>query len=355
MTASLLASTAAAQSEFDVVAGPYPYDQPDASGDSTAAAAAPWGDITALRATTLADGSVLFQMQFVDLASTTGELRYCIFFEIDGTAYQAGYRGQVIAGSPNGEPTSCTWNGSGTTVGTPAIDAANDIITVAIAKEELGDPGPGVVLSAIEARIGAVVTGVGQGSTNLFDTLTPSVDPVDFVYGSGAALAATAEMLSLAAESTNTTATPGASATLGLTVRNDGNEDATFNAIVSGLPDGFEGAVDPATGSLAVNGSASLTVTVAVPADASATTYAFAVRVDGVNGGNASLDVTLVVEAKVDPSQDDPATAGNDTASGNGTAQGAEDGGGIPGPGGLAGIAALGIALAGGGRMRRRE
>lgn len=353
LTATLLAATATAQVEFDVLAGPYPYEQPDASGDSTAAAAATWGDITALRATTLADGSVLFQMQFVDLARTTGELRYCVFFEVDGTAYQAGYRGQVINGSPNGAPTSCTWSDSGTTVGTPAIDAANDIITVTITAEELENPAPGTMISSIEARIGAVVTGVGQGSTNLFDTLTPSVDPVDFEYGLGAAPSAAA-VLGLTTETANVTAAPGGDATFSVTVVNKGADNATVNATAEGLPEGFGVSVDPANTTLAANETVTLNVTIAVPEDANETAYPFLLRVEGANGGNATLNVTLVVEAPSAPTGDEPTPAGNDTAEGNGTVQ-SDDGAGIPGPGAVAAAGALLAALAGARRLRRRE
>ncbi len=355
MTAPLLAAGAAGQAAFDPVAGPYPYEQPDASGDSTGAAVAQWGDITMLRATTLADGSLLFQMQFVDLARTTGELRYCIFFTIDGDAYQAGYRGQVVNGSPNGATTSCTWNNSGTTVGTPALDASNDIITVTIAPDELGGPAFGTPIAGIVVEIGAVVTGVGQGSRNLFDTLTPSVDPVDFEYGLGAAAPAVAESLALSTTEDRASAAPGQTASFVVIVVNEGDANATFNTTVTGLPHGFDVTVDAANGTVEANGSIALDVTVGVPADADPAEHAFTLHVDGVNGGNATLDLTVVVAAD-DPSGDggpDPTdSAGNQT--GNGTLQDTEDGGGIPAPGALVVVGVLAAAAFAAGRARRR-
>ena len=329
---------------FDAVAGPYEYNQPDAVGDAGEGTGAPrFADITSFAVTRLENGSILMQMKFVDLAGATGDLRYCVFFTVGDTRYQTGLRGRFVNGAAEtntGVVTPCTWADSGASVGMPEIDAEHDQVRIVLPTHQI----PSInetgfaVMSDISVQIGAVVPGVGQGAPDLFDALTPSVEPVEYWYRDPVSFVGrTIEV------GGNDTATvfPGDNATYALTFTNPGSRSIEAN--LSLTPNGdepfYNGTIEPGTILLEAGASANVTVVIPVPMDATPGNWSVGLLAESgtsssgfISGVTIMYALTLNIEPPA-PSEP-PADVSASAAATNETMEGkAEDAKGVPGLG----------------------
>lgn len=193
-------------------------------------------------------------------------------------------------------------------------------------------------LGALQWRVRAA--GIGTEICLKSSTANPSYITLPIVGG----LSAVPESFLATSPSPAATTTPGGTASFEVVITNNGTEEASYSGSVLGVPDGFNVTVDPPNGTVAAAETATLTVTAAVPTDAPEGAVALSLYVEGPNGGNATITLSLLVEAT--PSTSDPTADPTDVtdptgdgsgdpnatqASGNETG-GAQsgDGGGVP-------------------------
>ncbi len=209
---------------------------------------------------------------------------------------------------------------------------------------------------AIEAEVGSELTGT---SVITYQTVAQDFAPGGYfessvlgntgddytITGGDAAAAPAVETLAIDAEAEQTIEGHG-TATFPVTITNQGADNATFNMTVGNTTDDLPLTFDPASATLAANESITVQAAVDVPEGTQPGEYSWDVRAEGLNGGNVSLTLTLIVSAPMDHSGHEMGDAdGNETA-GNATGQESDESAlGIPGFEALAVAGALLAAL----------
>lgn len=268
------------------------YEQPDPAGDVEPDAAVEWADVTSLRAGMAPDGALVFEMKFVNLEKITGNMRYCIFFEIDGKAFQTGAKWAGVAANEVSAVSAfaaCSWTDSGTSVGSPTLDMEGDRILSTIPPSD--DIALGMTLSKISLQVGLSTASAPAGNPSFFDTLTPSIEPVDYVFAPAGA--GSADIAATVASAT-ASAKPGETASYALTFTNAGTSAGTVTLAAEGLPEGYAASFDSETVEVPAGGNATATVSVEVPASAANGEVPFQVTVSDASGSQA-IDLTLTV------------------------------------------------------------
>jgi MYXO-CTERM domain-containing protein len=168
-----------------------------------------------------------------------------------------------------------------------------------------------------------------------------------------------AAAIALDAAETATSAAPGSDAAFTVTIQNEGDDDSEVTLALEGLPDGFAGSFMPSELTVAAGNASDANLTIAIPPDATAGSYDFAVVATAAEGTNATLNLTLeVTEADANPSPgssprpsfgasptdtpDDSASPSSDADNGtaqNGTAEAS------PGAGSVAALSAVAVGL----------